>query len=177
MSDPELAIAVSSLLSESRWAGAALARAAMLHSGGGGDEDAARILYASGCYTLAKSRTLIPRLKEEGFVALIDERTRTGSAENPVTKLFPGAVTERHFLACLDDLTAACPGLSYSDARFSGHTLVDFTLHQGDISLPVNVKNAGTRFENAGSLFGLEPDVASLSPPKKLTKPSKFSPI
>jgi hypothetical protein len=158
MSESELAIAVSSLLSESRWAGAALARALMLLSGGGTEEDAARILYASGCYTLTKSRTLVPRLKQEGFVALIDERTRMGSAENPVTKLFPGAVTERHFLACLDELTAACPGLSYSDARFSGHTLVDFTLHQGDISLPVNVKNAGTRFENAGSLVGLEPD-------------------
>ena len=158
MLDLKLANAVSSLLSESRWAGAALARSQELVSGGGTDEAAARILYDSGCFTLTKARTLIPQLKESGFVALIDDRTRTGSAENPVTKLFPAAVTERHFLACLDELTAARPGITYSDARFSGHTLVDFTLHQNDVSLPVNVKNAGTRFENAASLVGLEPD-------------------
>lgn len=158
MPNHDLATAVSNLLSESRWAGAALARAEVLLSSGGTDEDAARILYASGCFTLTKARTLIPQLKENGFVSLIDDRTRTGSAENPGTKLFPAAVTERHFLACLDDLSTACPGLTYSDARFSGHTLVDFTIHQGGISLPVNVKNAGTRFENASALVGLEPD-------------------
>ena len=163
----DLAVAVSTLLSESRWAGAALARAEVLLSSGGVDEDAARILYDSGCFTLTKARTLIPPLKANGFVALIDDRTRIGSAENPVTKLFPGAVTERHFLACLDDLTTACPGLTYSDARFSGHTLVDFTLHQGDASLPVNVKNAGTRFENAAALVGLEPDDCILIPAYK----------
>lgn len=158
MSDLDLANAVATLLGESRWAGAALARAAVLLNNGGTDEDAARILYDSDCFTLKKARSLIPQIKDNGFVALIDDRTRTGSAENPVTKLFPAAVTERHFLACLDDIVTACPGLTYSDARFSGHTLVDFTLHQGESSLPVNVKNAGTRFENAFTLVGLEPD-------------------
>jgi hypothetical protein len=158
MPTTDIANAVSTLLSTSRWTGAALARAQVLLSGGGSDEDAARILYDSGCFTLTKARTLIPQIKTVGFVELIEERTRTGSAENPVTKLFPAAVTERHFLACLDELTGACPGLTYSDARFSGHTLVDFTMHQGEVSLPVNVKNAGTRFENAAALVGLEPD-------------------
>lgn len=158
MPDLELAQSVSSLLSQSRWAGAALARAAILISGGSTDEAAARGLYESGCYTLTKARSLIQPLKEQGFVALIDERTRMGSAENPVTKLFPGAVTERHFLASLDDLAATGSDITYSDARFDGHTLVDFTLYQGDVALPVNVKNAGTRFENASALVGLEPD-------------------
>jgi hypothetical protein len=158
MPDINLATAVSSLLSTSRWAGAALARAEVLLTSGGADEEAARILYDSGCYTLTKARALIPQIKTGGFVALIEDRTRIGSAENPVTKLFPAAVTERHFLACLDEITTAQSGLSYSDARFSGHTLVDFTLHQGDVALPVNVKNAGTRFENASALVGLEPD-------------------
>lgn len=105
MSDSELARAVSTILSDSRWAGAVLARAAVALAGGATDEAAARALYQSGCYTLTKARSLIQPLKEKGFVALIDERTRTGSAENPVTKLFPGAVTERHFLACLDEQT------------------------------------------------------------------------
>lgn len=154
----DLAHAVTSLLSESRWAGAALARAEVLISGGGSDEAAARILFESGSFTLTKARTLIPHLKTDGFVPLVDDRTKMGSAENPVTKLFPAAVTERHFLACLDELTAAEKQLSYSDARFTGHTLVDFTLHQGDLALPINVKNAGTRFENAMALVGLEPD-------------------
>ena len=130
----------------------------MLLSGGGSDEDAARILYDSDCFTLTKARTLIPQIKEYGFVSLIDDRKRMGSAENPVTKLFPAAVTERHFLAFLDDLTTACPDITYSDARFSGHSLVDFTLHHGEISVPVNVKNAGTRFENSLALVNLEPD-------------------
>ncbi len=81
-----LANAVSTLLSESRWAGAALARAEVLLTGGGTAEDAAHILYASGCFTLTKARALIPQIKENGFVALIDDRTRMGSAENPVKK-------------------------------------------------------------------------------------------
>jgi hypothetical protein len=158
MTGQDIAIAVSTHLRESRWAGAALARAQVLITSGGSDEDAARMLYESGCYTLTKARTLIPQIKEHGFAFLIEDRTRTGSAENPVTKLFPAAVTERHFLSVLDELTAACPGISYSDARFSGHTLVDFSLRQGECVLPVNVKNAGTRFENSLALVNLEPD-------------------
>lgn len=154
----DIANAVSALLGTSRWAGAALAQAQVHLSSGGSDEDAARIIYDSGCFTLTKARTLIPQIKAVGFVDLIEGRTRTGSAENPVTKLFPAAVTERHFLACLDELTGTCPGLTYSDARFSGHSLVDFTMHHGEVLLPVNVKNAGTRFENAAALVGLEPD-------------------
>jgi hypothetical protein len=53
--NPDLAAAVSTLLGESRWAGAALARAEVLLTSGGADEDAARILYDSGCFTLTKS--------------------------------------------------------------------------------------------------------------------------
>ena len=49
-------------------------------------------------------------------------------------------------------------GIEYSDQRESGHTLVDFAVHEGDRELPINVKNAGTRFERAEQLVGLNPD-------------------
>src|SRR5581483_4672741 len=36
--------------------------------------------------------------------------------------------------------------------------LVDFTLTEGGLELPVNIKNAGTKFEQAASLVGLAPE-------------------
>ena len=48
--------------------------------------------------------------------------------------------------------------LTYSDDRQAGHSLTDFTLREGDLELPVNVKNAGTRFEKAAELVGLDPN-------------------
>jgi len=82
----------------------------------------------------------------------------TGSAENPITKMFPAAVTERQFLDQLVGLREARAGVDYRDERFTGHTLVDFTILEGEFELPINVKNAGTRFENAASLVGIDPD-------------------
>jgi len=72
--------------------------------------------------------------------------------------MFPAAVTERQFLDQLDLLREARPAVDYRDERFTGHTLVDFTIMENDLELPVNVKNAGTRFENAAGLVGLDPD-------------------
>jgi hypothetical protein len=48
--------------------------------------------------------------------------------------------------------------LTYSDDRETRHSLSDFTLHEQELDLPVNIKNAGTRFESAQRLVGLEPD-------------------
>jgi hypothetical protein len=42
----------------------------------------------------------------------------------------------------LDRLRASRPNIDYRDERFSGHTLVDFTLIEIDLELPINVKNA-----------------------------------
>ncbi len=49
-------------------------------------------------------------------------------------------------------------GLTFSDHRERGHTFVDFTLHQNDFALPVNVKVASTKFKRAKELVGLETD-------------------
>lgn len=101
---------------------------------------------------------MVEKLRTIDFTLLLERRKKTGSAENPVTKLFPAAVTERQFLDELDLLRQERQSMDYRDERFSGHTLVDFTVLENDLELPVNVKNAGTRFENAARLVGLEPD-------------------
>lgn len=149
---------IANVLPESRWIGACLAKAQVALKQGKDAESVARGLYESGSLTLTRSRESVARLRNEDFTALLEQRTRTGSAENPVTKLFPAAVTERQFLDALDKLRAIRPCIDYTDKRFSGHTSVDFTLSENDIELPVNVKNAGTRFKNAMPLVGLDPD-------------------
>jgi hypothetical protein len=88
----------------------------------------------------------------------LDPRQRTGSAANPVTKLFPAAITERQFLDQIERLTDARASVTYRDDRFGSHSLLDFTIVDDDFELPINVKNAGTRFENAAMLVGLDPD-------------------
>src|SRR5262249_42470378 len=84
--------------------------------------------------------------------------TRTGSAENPITKLFPATITEQRFLDLLDKLLRERSTLTYTDERESGHKLTDFTLHEQGLKLPINIKNAGTRFAQARQLVGLDPD-------------------
>ena len=158
MSDLTLAASVKQVLSDSKWVGAALACAQMMLSEGASEDQAARHLYESDAYTLTKAREIVGRLKKEGFTSILEKRTKTGSAENPVTKLFPAAVTERQFLGELDRLRSERKTVDYKDERFSGHTLVDFTVTESDLALPVNVKNAGTRFENAAQLVGLDPN-------------------
>ena len=97
-------------------------------------------------------------LTGSGFLSHAKSRTKTGSAENPITKLFPAAITEQRFLEQVDFLRAKRGSVNYEDDRESGHTLVDFTLTEDDLRLPVNVKNAGTRFESAQKLVGLAPN-------------------
>lgn len=149
---------VADILGESRWVGAQIAKAQVALRGGSDKEATARKLYESSSLTLKRSREIVENLRDQDFENFLEPRKRTGSAENPITKMFPAAVTERQFLDQLDALQDARSGVSYRDERFTGHTLVDFTLVEGDVELPVNVKNAGTRFENAASLVGLDPD-------------------
>jgi len=78
--------------------------------------------------------------------------------ENPITKLFPASITEQRFLELLDSLKDRRPGLDYREDRGNEHSLRDFTISEQDIELPINVKNAGTRFENAAQLVGLDSD-------------------
>ena len=149
---------VANILSESRWVGAQIAKAQVALRCGADKETTARKLYESSSLTLKRSREIVDNLRDQDFENFLEPRKRTGSAENPITKMFPAAVTERQFLDQLDALRDSRPGVTYRDERFTGHTLVDFTLVEGEVELPVNVKNAGTRFENAASLVGLAPD-------------------
>ena len=118
---------------------------------------AARLMYERGPHSLRKSKELLTRSQTEGFTALLTKREKTGSAENPVTKLFPAAITEQRFIDLLDALTSARPGLTYADDRQTGHSLSDFTLCEGELRLPINIKNAGTPFRKAAELVGLDP--------------------
>lgn len=158
MSELDIAKSLVSVLQGSRWIGVNLAQAFVDHHNGAPDEDVARVLYRSGCLTLSKAREIVPEIKDTGFLCHIPPRKKLGSAENPITKMFPAAITEQRFLVDIDTLRSIRKTVDYEDDRFSGHTLVDFTLKEGQLDLPVNVKNAGTRFENAMQLVGIEPD-------------------
>jgi hypothetical protein len=156
--DVEMAEALTSVIGSSKWEAVGLARAYIAWARGASLEDAARVLFEAGPHTLKRSTELVQRMSVEGLEPLFTRRERMGSAENPVTKLIPATVTEERFLELLDDLKQRRPGLDYSDERETGNKLIDFTIAEGDRELPVNVKNAGTRFERAAALVGLEPN-------------------
>ena len=157
--DEEVAKAIVAVLHDSRWVGAGLAQAYLWAvEGSKPTDDIARHLYDLNCYTLKKAKELVPTLAHGGFLKHIKRRTKMGSAENPITKMFPAAITEQRFLEEVDSLREQRKTVDYEDDRESGHTLVDFTLTEDDLRLPVNVKNAGTRFESAKQLVGLDPD-------------------
>ncbi|HNS97269.1 MAG TPA: hypothetical protein PKL73_09995, partial [Polyangiaceae bacterium] len=156
ITDEQAAKAIVAVLPNSRWVGAGLAQAYLWAvDQSKTPSEIARHLYDLNCYSLTKAEELVSALATSGFLRHIKARTKTGSAENPVTKLFPAAITEQRFLEQVDALRAKRKTIDYEDDRESGHTLVDFTLTEGDLRLPINVKNAGTRFENARQLVGL----------------------
>ncbi len=154
----EAAKALAEVFGNSPWEAVALAHGYLRVLKGESEDAAARVSYEMGAATLTASRQLLKRAVKEGFLSVLQRRDRTGSAENPVTKLFPAAITEQRFLELADDLCTSRKGLSYSDDRQAGHSLTDFTLREGELELPVNVKNAGTRFEKAAELVGLDPN-------------------
>lgn len=157
--EQQAANAILAVLPDSRWIGTGLSQAYLWAIEGSRNlDDIARYLYELGCYSLTKAHEIVPTLNHQGFLCRIKKRTKTGSAENPITKLFPAAITEQRFLEQVDTLRAKRETVDYEDDRQSGHTLVDFSLTEGELRLPINVKNAGTRFENAQQLVGIEPD-------------------
>jgi len=157
MNEADVANALITVLPNSRWIGVSLSRAFLALQQGADYDDVARSLYQGGSFTLAKAKEILPELKSS-FIKFVPQRGKLGSAENPITKLFPAAITEQRFLTEIDNLRTSKPSVDYQDERFVGHSLVDFVLKEGDIQVPVNVKNAGTRFESAKQLVGLEPD-------------------
>ncbi len=159
--DDDAARALVTILADSRWEAVALARGYLALTAGGlsVDEAAAVMRRQTGAsMTLTAARQMAPQLLQTGFLANLRPRERTGSAENPVTKLFPATLTEMRFSRLLERLSESRSGIAVSDDRMSEHGLTDYTLVEGDIRIPVNVKNAGTRFERAQQLVGLDPD-------------------
>ena len=157
-SDQEAAEALTKVLSDSKWEAVALAHGYLALLKGQNDELAARTIYQRGPQTLKKSRELIKKLKAQSFLSLLTPRDKRGSAENPITKLFPATITEERFIELLDDLQASRPSVHYSDEREVRHSLTDLTLQENELELPINVKTAGTRFRQAQQLVGLSPD-------------------
>lgn len=156
--DTDLANALVQVLKDCSWEAVALAHAYLQLLNGVDLEVVARDAFKRGAATLTKSRQLVAAAKESGFVGLLTPRKRIGSAENPVTKLFPATVTEHRFLELAEKLCDSRPELGYRDERETGHTLTDFALSEGKLELPINVKVASTRFEKSNDLVGLEPD-------------------
>jgi hypothetical protein len=156
--DLAAAEALTAVIGNSRWEAVTLAHGYLGLLGGTSDEEIARAIYNRGPHTLKRSRELVEALRIEGLLSLLPPRERTGSAENPITKLFPATITEQRFLELLEELCAARLNLTYSDDRESGHGFRDFTIHEGELELPINIKNAGTRFMRAKELVGLDPD-------------------
>lgn len=150
--------ALVGILDNAPWEAVALAHGYLKLLSGATEEAASRFSYNMGAASISASAQLLRRAVGEGFLSVLQRRERTGSAENPITKLFPAAITEQRFLELADALCATRKELIYSDDREAGHTLTDFTFREGALELPVNVKNAGTRFEKAAQLVGLDPD-------------------
>jgi hypothetical protein len=149
---------VTRILGGSRWIGVQIAKAQQELRNGANKEETARALFKLSSLSLKRSREIVEDLKDAEYESFLEKRTHVGSAENPITKLFPAAVTERQFLDKLNQLHETRRSVGYRDERFARHTLVDFTLTENNLELPINVKNSGTRFENAAKLVGLEPD-------------------
>ena len=156
--DDECVEALLEVVGCSRWEAVAIAHGCMSLRTTGSIEAAARSMYDHGIDTLRRSRELVESVATRGFVSALSTRQRMGVAENPVTKLFPATITEHRFIELLEQLQESRPAVRYRDEREGAHTLTDFTLCEGAMELPVNVKNAGTRFEQAANLVGLQPD-------------------
>ena len=156
-SDAEIISALLRTIPDSRWEAVAIAKGLNALSEGSDAAQAAAMIKDQCGMTLKKARSILEDYREGGYFDILTPRERLGSAENPITKLFPATIIETRFQEALDALVGRRSGLSYRDDRDSG-SLVDFIVDEGRTSLPINVKTAGTRFFRASELVGLDPD-------------------
>lgn len=159
-SDTYAAKALAAILGTSRWVAVGMAKGYLAIRDGATEQDAADIVrrQVGGSITRKLCLSYVHEMRTKGFLNTLVPREKLGSAENPVTKLFPARITEQRFIQDIEKLQDARPGLSYRDDREGDHTLVDFILCEDGAELPINIKNAGTRFERAKDLVDLEPD-------------------
>lgn len=155
--EEQAARAIIDVLDGTDWEPLALAHGLLAVKAAKSAGEVANVIYDKGDVSKKQAAILASEVAEKGLIPLLQLRTRMGSAENPITKLFPAAVTERRFIDFLDDLKEARPGIDYEDDRAVRHSLTDFTITEGKLRLPINIKNAGTQFESAKKLVGLDP--------------------
>ncbi len=158
-SDEEIAEALCGLLPGASWEAVALARGFLASRRGETDEMAVSAIRGGSRVAPGRAKALLIQSKTEGLLATFKERERKGSAENAAPKLFPARITEQRFSELLEALTSDRKTVKADDERDTGeYTYADFWLSEGTDRLPINVKNAGTRFANAQALVGLDPD-------------------
>lgn len=157
-SDDQAARAVLEVIGNSRWEAVGVAHGFAASQNGATKEDAARAIFRHGSQSLRKSREIVENFSKSGYLAQLTKREDRGAAADVVPKLFPGRVTEERFLELLDELKTRRKGLAYVDHRGTEHGLDDFTLTEGELELPINVKVASTQFRRAAELVKLDPD-------------------
>src|SRR6266566_7594822 len=91
--DEQAANALVKILGNSRWHAVAFAHGYLAMISGASDDTVAQIIRSHSDITLRSAKEFIQQSKEQGFLTLLQERDRKGSAENPITKLFPATVT------------------------------------------------------------------------------------
>jgi hypothetical protein len=155
--DEEAARALAHVLRDVAWDAVALATGFIALRDGAIDETAARVVYEGSNRTLTESRLAVAAMRAGAFLAVLIPRKKIGSAENPVTKLFPATVTEQRFLELLESGKAE-GRYTINDERETRHSLADFYLRSGNEELAINVKTASTQFARAMDLVGLEPE-------------------
>jgi hypothetical protein len=149
------------VLPENSWVAARLAKGFLALQGGASLDAAIDASYARGSFSRAKIGELLNKAQNSGFKKVLDARNKIGSAENPITKLFPAAITEERFSDLLKVLVEkarlAGRALAIEDKR-ADHSFVDFTIHESAQRLPINIKNAGTLFRRSAEFVGLAPE-------------------
>jgi len=153
----EAAEALTNVIGESRWEAVALAHGYLSLVRGSDPETAARTAFNRGFSPLRRARDVLSSATSKGFIPFLKSREKTGSAENPITKMFPAAITEERFIEHLESLREQRQRVEYSDDRDS-RSLTDFTIYEGQETLPLNIKSAATPFRNSKQLVGLDPD-------------------
>jgi len=157
-SNEEAIRALVTIFGDNKWEVAALANGYTAFKNGKDLKSAAKIAHKMGNLKIKDCSEKIEKAFNGSFLEQLPVRKNIGSAENPITKLIPATISEERFLKLIENIIKKRPSITYSDERESKHTLSDFTLFEGKYELPINIKNAGTRFEKAAELVGLNPD-------------------
>jgi hypothetical protein len=160
VNEEHLAKALVAVLGETSWVAVLLAKAVLARLSGASLDEAAELVREQGGGSRKLVKELLTRAETDGLTSILEPRKKTGSAENPITKLFPAVITEQRFGELLQSLVAEASRLgrvlTIEDHR-KEHSFIDFVIREREMRLPVNVKNAGTLFRKSAALVGIDP--------------------